>query len=395
MTSIADFSEDRALADPERYRIAQRTTWVSAGVNLLLTILQLLVGWLAHSQSLIAHGVHSFSDLLSDFLVLYANRQGSSPADKDHPYGHARIETAATLILGVSLCAVGGGILWDALIRLQAMSAGSALPPIELVALWVAIATVLFKEALYRYLIRVARRLNSKLMAANALHTRADAASALVVVAGVGGALAGWPALDLVAALLMGFMILRLGIVLAWAALRELIDEGLDEEHVNAIRATLDKVPGLVGVHDLRTRRMAHQVLVDVHALVSPKISVSEGHFIAESARIAVLRANPEILDVLVHVDPEDDHNYVGGGCTIPPRRALESILQGALAGLPAPESLIFHYLGGRVEAEIRFDCQIPADRLAAAEKALAEVLETHPCFASVRVSTLMHQNKA
>jgi cation diffusion facilitator family transporter len=321
MTSIADFSEDRSLADPERYRIAQRTTWVSAGVNLLLTLLQILVGWLAHSQSLIAHGVHSFSDLLSDFLVLFANRQGNSPADKDHPYGHARIETAATLILGVSLCLVGGGILWDAATRLQSMSTGTPLPALELAALWVAIATVVFKEALYRYLIGVARRLNSKLMAANAMHTRADAASALVVVAGVGGALAGWPALDLVAALLMGFMILRLGVALAWGALRELIDEGLDEEHVNAIRAALDKVPGLVGVHDLRTRRMAHQVLVDVHALVSPKISVSEGHFIAESARIAVLRSNPEILDVLVHVDPEDDHNYVGGGCTIPPRK--------------------------------------------------------------------------
>lgn len=395
MSSIADFSEDRSLADPERFLIAQRTTWVSAGVNLLLTVLQILVGWLAHSQSLIAHGVHSFSDLLSDFLVLYANRQGSHPADSAHPYGHARVETAATLILGASLCLIGGGILWDAVGRLQTMTGGAPLPPIELAALWVAIATVFFKEGLYRYLIRVARQLNSKLMAANAMHTRADAASALVVVVGVGGALAGWPALDLVAALLMGFMILKLGIELAWGALRELIDEGLDEADVNAIRATLETVPGVAGVHDLRTRRMAHQVLVDVHVLVSPRISVSEGHFIAETARVAILKANPTVLDVLVHVDPEDDRDYVGVGCTIPVRNELEELIAPVLKGFPEPESILFHYLGGRVETEIRFSeaasAMLPGD----AEARINQALKAYPCFSAVRLVTAAHRSGA
>lgn len=395
MSSIADFSEDRSLADPERFRAAQRTTWVSAGVNLLLTVLQLLVGWLAHSQSLVAHGLHSFSDLLSDFLVLFANRQGSHPADEDHPYGHARIETAATLILGGSLCIVGGGILWDAVMRLQSMTGGVPLPSIELAALWVAIATVVFKEALYRYLIRVARQLNSKLMAANAMHTRADAASALVVVAGVGGALAGWPALDLVAALLMGFMILKLGVELSWGAIRELIDEGLNEEEVTAIRSSLEAVPGVVGVHELRTRRMAHQVLVDVHVLVAPRISVSEGHFIAESARIAVLKANPQVLDVLVHIDPEDDHDYVGGGCTIPVRKQLEAILVSELKGFPAPDAVVFHYLAGRVEAELRYPETMSTAEMLAAQAQLNQALAAHPCFSLVRLTRLAHQKSA
>lgn len=386
MTNIADFSADRSLADPDRFRIAQRTTWISAGVNLLLTLLQLVVGWLAHSQSLIAHGLHSFSDLLSDFLVLFANRQGNNPADDAHPYGHARIETAATLILGVSLCLVGGGILWDAIERLQGIRSGGPLLPVEMAALWVAIATVLFKEGLYRYLIAVAGRLNSRLMAANAMHTRADAASALVVVAGVGGALAGWPALDLVAALLMGFMILKLGGELSWGALRELIDEGLNEGEVTAIRATLEAVPGVAGVHDLRTRRMAHRVLVDVHVLVAPRISVSEGHYIAETARIAVLKANPQVLDVLVHIDPEDDHDYVGAGCTIPVRGELERILRTVLKGFPAPERVVFHYLGGRVEAELRFADDTSEAQLAAAQKQVEQALPAHPCFASVRL---------
>ena len=391
MSSIADFSEDRSLADPERYLIAQRTTWISAGVNLLLTILQIVVGWLAHSQSLIAHGLHSFSDLLSDFLVLYANRQGSHPADDAHPYGHARIETAATLILGVSLCGVGGGILWDAVLRLQHMSEGAQLQTLALEALWVAIATVLFKEGLYRYLIRVARRLNSKLMAANAMHTRADAASALVVVAGVGGALAGWPALDLVAALLMGFMILKLGVELSWGALRELIDEGLNEEEVKAIRGSLEAVPGVLSVHDLRTRRMAHQVLIDVHVLVAPRISVSEGHFIAESVRVAVLKGHPQVLDVLVHIDPEDDHNYVGGGCTIPVRSVLESMLLLELKDFPPPETMLFHYLGGRVEAELRYPESVSHDLLMSVQRRLDQALSAHACFSLVRAVHCLH----
>jgi cation diffusion facilitator family transporter len=134
---------------------------VSVAVNLVMTVAQLVVGWLAHSQSLIAHGLHSFSDLLSDFLVIYANRQSAHPADQAHPYGHARVETAATLILGVSLTLIGGGILWD---PACACSMPRCFRSIQLSALWVAIATVVSKEVLYRYLIRVAERLRSQLM---------------------------------------------------------------------------------------------------------------------------------------------------------------------------------------------------------------------------------------
>ena len=195
--------------DPtERLGEAQRATWLSAAVNLLMTVAQIVVGWLANSQSLIAHGLHSFSDLLSDFLVLYANHESNHPADEAHPYGHARVETAATLILGVSLVVIGGGILWQAGQNLQSVD---SLQAIAWPAFWVAVLTVLAKEGLYHYLIRVAERLRSQLLTANALHTRADAASALVVVVGIGGALLGWRFLDLLAAALMGFMILRMG----------------------------------------------------------------------------------------------------------------------------------------------------------------------------------------
>ena len=362
----------------ERAVEAQRATWVSVWVNLVLTIIQLIVGWFAHSQSLIAHGLHSFSDLLSDFLVIYASRQSVHPADQEHPYGHARVETAATLILGVSLTIIGGGILWESGTRLQHIE---VLPAVQWSAFWVAVATVIAKEGLYRYLIRVAERLRSQLLIANALHTRADAASALVVVVGIGGALLGWSFLDLLAAALMGFMILRMGGELAWGALKELIDTGLDESQVELIRQTLQKTPGVLGLHELRTRRMAHQALVDAHVQVNGWISVSEGHRIAESARARVLREHPEVLDVLVHIDPEDDLDPDLAANRLPGRDVLLKELEPVLAGLPQPEKVVLHYLSGKVEVEVFLDQAFfeNGDALRQAEAALGERLGRHP----------------
>ncbi len=372
----------------DRSSAAQRATWVSVAVNLMMTVVQLVVGWLAHSQSLVAHGLHSFSDLLSDFLVIYASRQSAHPADEAHPYGHARVETAATLILGTSLTLIGGGILWESGLRLQHIE---HLPAVEMSAFWVAVATVLAKEALYRYLIGVAERLRSQLMVANALHTRADAASALVVVVGIGGALLGWSFLDLLAAALMGFMILRMGGGLAWGALKELIDTGLDETQVEAIRQTLAVTPGVLGVHDLRTRRMAHQALVDAHVQVDARISVSEGHRIAESARVRVLSEHPGVLDVLVHIDPEDDIDPDLAAIRLPAREVLLQELIPILADLPEPERVVLHYLGGRVEIELFFCHALfasPEDMQKMAAQ-LAERLEAHPVIGRFSVNYL------
>jgi cation diffusion facilitator family transporter len=370
----------------DRTAEAQRATWVSVAVNVVLTVIQVFVGWLAHSQSLIAHGLHSFSDLLSDFLVLYASRQSAHPADEAHPYGHARVETAATLILGGSLALIGGGILWESGLRLQHTE---VLESVQWSAFWVAVATVFAKEALYRFLIAVAERLRSQLMIANALHTRADAASALVVVVGIGGALMGWSFLDLLAAALMGFMILRMGVELAWGALKELIDTGLDETQVAAIRQTLLSTPGVRGLHELRTRRMAHQALVDAHVQVDARISVSEGHCIAETARARVLREHPEVLDVLVHIDPEDDLDPDLAPARLPARARLMEELLPLLSDFPAPEKIVLHYLGSRIEVEVFLAQQFfeNSQLLKEAETRLAEKLLAHPLIRSISLN--------
>lgn len=375
-----------AATPADRAGEAQRATWVSVAVNFVMTLLQLIVGYFAHSQSLIAHGLHSFSDLLSDFLVIYATRQSAHPADSAHPYGHARIETAATLILGLSLATIGGGILWESGMRLQHIE---VLPSVEMSALWVAIATVISKEVLYRYLIGVGERLRSQLMIANALHTRADAASALVVVVGIGGALMGWSFLDLLAAALMGFMILRMGLELGWGAMKELIDTGLDETQVAAINKTLLATPGVLGLHELRTRRMAHQALVDAHVQVDARISVSEGHRIAELARARVLREHPEVLDVLVHIDPEDDLEPDLAAHRLPGRDALLEELQPLLEGLPRASRVVLHYLHGGVEVELFLDQALfaSAETLKLAQASLNTRLGQHPAIRSISIN--------
>ena len=171
-------------ANQERYLAAQRVTWVSVGVNVILTILQIVVGFFGRSQALMADGFHSLSDLLADFLVLFANRHGSRSADAGHPYGHARIETAATLILGVLLIATGLLLLWGAGMRLQDASAIQKVHP---ATLWIGLLTLAGKEGLFRYMMSVAKRLRSQMLMANAWHSRSDAASSLVVVAGIAG----------------------------------------------------------------------------------------------------------------------------------------------------------------------------------------------------------------
>jgi cation diffusion facilitator family transporter len=367
--------------DDGRYREGRRVTWVSVGVNLVLTLTQISVGLLAHAQSLVADGFHSLSDLVADFMVLVANFHSRHPADDRHPYGHQRIETAASFGLGLLLVATGGGILWAAAGRIQHME---SLPPVAPIALWVAMGTLVAKEGLFRYMLHIGEKLRSPMLIANAWHARSDAASSLVVTAGIAGSLLGYPFLDPVAAVIVGFMILRMGVEFSWDALRELMDESLSGEEVAAIRSTLVETPGVVDLHELRTRRMAHQALVDAHIRVDPRISVSEGHRIAESARRRVLQAHPEVLDVLVHVDAEDDSQPLPRS-DFPERSVLEAHLHELLgADTPAFARVTLHYLGQKVEAEIVFSDVLAPEALGAIEGRLAERLAGDPWVRSV-----------
>lgn len=372
--------------DPERFAAAQKSTWVSIGINVLLTLFQIVGGFFAHSQALMADGLHSLSDLMSDVLVLFANRHGNRHADAKHPYGHARVETAATLILGVFLAALGVGLLVAAAMRLQHPGALQAVSPLGLA---IAVFALISKEGMFRYMLAVALRVRSQMLVANAWHARSDAASSLVVVVGIIGNLLGYTFLDLVAAAVVGVMIAHMGGKLALEALSELIDTGLDAEEVDAIRQTLLKTHGVLGLHDLRTRKMADNALVDAHILVNPKISVSEGHYIAETARHAVLN-NHHVLDVMVHIDPEDDMQ-AGHYTKLPARPVLLAQLAERLGDDRLKDNrVVFHYLDGRVDAELYMPVSRQADACALQARC-DELVINDPLFRAIHIHNAQH----
>jgi len=328
---------------------------VGVAINSVLTIGQIVVGLLANAFSLVADAVHTLSDLGADFMVLAAGKQGANPADLDHPYGHGRIETVATLVLGVSLVAVGIGFLWASGMRLQAM--GDQLP-LHPAALVMALVALLGKEILFRYTLAGGRRLKSPMLEANAWHARSDAASSLVVAIGIGGSLAGYPFLEPLAAAVVGFLILRMGVLQSWHAVCELIDTGLPDEELARLRQAISDTPGVAGLHDLRTRRMAHRVLCDAHVQVDPRITVSEGHYISESVLLAVRRARPDIGEVLVHVDAEEDDMerlFAERVERLPDRATVLADLSDLVGEHLPLHRLQLHYLEGQVEVEAYF----------------------------------------
>lgn len=295
-----DDPEDSQHTPAERAAAGTRSTWVSVAVNLTLTIAQVAVGIMAKSQGLIADGIHSLSDLVADFVVLFASHHAKKDADVEHPYGHQRFETAASLALGALLLAVGLGMLWAALRKIvQPELVGQ----VHVVALWVAGVALLAKELLFRYMLSVAKQVKSSMLVANAWHARSDAASSLVVGLGIIGNLAGYPILDPIAALIVGCMVARMGWGFGWDALHDLMDRAVDEQEVSAIRQTLTDTPGVKNVHDIRTRKMGDLIVVDAHIEVDATLSVEAGHDIAVEARRRVLQRH-RVLNLMTHVDP-------------------------------------------------------------------------------------------
>ena len=350
-------------AAPARYAIIRRVTLVGAAVDAILALAKVGGGLAAQSQSLVADGVHSLSDLVTDLLVLFAARLARAKPDADHPYGHERIETAATVALGVVLIVIGAGIAFDSFRRL--------FHPEELqVPAWWAMAiaavSVGLKEGVYHYSMRAARRFRSRLLEANAWHARSDAASSIVVIVGVGGALLGLGYLDAIAAVIVSWMIGAMGYRLARQSVEELIDTGLEPEQVESIRAALMDIDGVRDLHLLRTRQMGPKSLVDVHILLDdPKLSVSEGHQISEAARAELIRRFLDIEDVTVHIDPEDDE-VVAQGRDLGLRGEVEARLRAAWADVPEAEAIrriTLHYLDGRIQVEVELPLELALGR--------------------------------
>ena len=285
---------------PDRQAAGHRSTLVSVAVNIVLTIIQLVVGLFAQSQALVADAIHSLSDLVSDGVVLVANKHSQKAPDADHPYGHRRFETAASLIIGALLLSVGIGMLWNSFVKLQSPQ---AIPEVHSAALVVALLALASKELLFRYMLRVAKRVRSSMLVANAWHARSDAASSLVVALGILANLGGFHLADPLAALVVGLMIIRMGWRFFFGSFNDLMDSAVDEETEERIRAHLLSTPGLHGIHGLKTRKLGDMIWVEVDLEMDGDLTITEGHAIATEARKRVMQNEP-VLDVMTHFDP-------------------------------------------------------------------------------------------
>jgi cation diffusion facilitator family transporter len=345
--------ESRADNTNLRMRETVKVTLVGSVIDLLLGVFKILFGFVSQSQALIADGIHSLSDLATDVIVLYAAKHAHVEADEEHPYGHGRFETVATVGLGIALLAVAIGIGVDATLRL--FKPENLFVP-SMGALIVAAISIVSKEAIYHYTMHVARKYKSNMLRANAWHSRSDAISSVVVLVGVAGSMAGLNYLDAIAAIGVSLMIAKISWDLAWHSIRELVDTALEAERVEAIRKTILDVDGVVSLHVLRTRRMAGEALVDVHIQVAPHISVSEGHYISETVRARVIKEIEEVADVMVHIDPENDE-VTPPNTGLPLRHTLMARLEQQWQGVVAANRILdvtLHYLEGHIQVELK-----------------------------------------
>ena len=362
-----------------RSQAAKRTALLGGFVNVCLGGLKILGGVFGHSAALFADGIHSFSDLSTDILVWFASHYGSQGADQEHPYGHQRIETAATLLLAMVVVMAGAAIGWEALNNLFR---DEFVRPASYV-LYVAAFSILANEGLYHYTRIIGKKIRSSLLLANAWHHRSDAASSIIVFIGVLGAILGFHYFDAIAAVIVALFILKMGWRLGWSSVRELIDTAVEPKTITAMEKTIIAIPGVRALHQLRTRSMGHNIVLDVHVQVAPYLSVSEGHHISHQVHRALKENCSKISDVTVHIDPENDE-IASPSYKLPMRNVIEPQLKKAWKDLPGAEQIQrvnLHYLDGQLKIAIVLPLSIckeqeKIDLLKKYKKAISEITD-------------------
>jgi cation diffusion facilitator family transporter len=289
-----------------------RVTLFGIVINVTLSFIKLIGGVFSGSVALVADGIHSASDIATDLAVLGGIRLSSKPADPSHPYGHGRYETLAGGLVAGALILVGFYIAWEAGYALYAQQ--EVYP--GLVVVLVATVSVLAKEWIYRRTIRVARRLRSPALHANAWHHRSDALSSVAVLIGGLGGLLGWGHADQVAGIVVGLMVVVAGGRTVRDILHELVEGSLSRVELKMIQAAIERVSAVRSWHALRTRSVGREPFVDLHVLVDPTLSLLQGHHISMQVEEAVKSACARPVNVMVHVEPDtpelSEHNRPG-----------------------------------------------------------------------------------
>ncbi len=336
----------------DKAREAIRATWIGAIVDGILGVAKIVVGFLFFSHALIADGIHSLSDLVTDFLVVFIVRISHAEPDEDHPYGHERFETLGTVILGCLLIAVAGAMAYESAQNLFSTEE-SRVPGWP--ALVIALLSIVAKEAIFRYTLAIGQRLKSDLLIANAWHSRTDAYSSIIVFIGIGGSMIGVVWLDSLAAFAVALFVAKIGWELAWKSIQELVDTAIPQQELDAIKTVVKSVEGIEDAHSFMSRQMGSKMLLEMHLQVRPYLSVSEGHYIGDSVVARLLKEFDSIGHIIFHIDTENDD--LQRVCMLLPYRTEVTAIVDELLAEQAPnlrrQNLTLHYLHGRIEIDL------------------------------------------
>jgi cation diffusion facilitator family transporter len=356
---------------------------VGAGINLLLSLIKGIVGFLTGSVALISDAGHSLGDLATDVIAWFSLRLSRQPRDADHPYGHGKFETMGTLSVALFLVATGVFLLSE--------SIDAILHPTETGAwaLVAAAASIGLNEWLYHYSMRVARRIRSGVLEANAWHHRTDSLTSVVAFAGIGLNLLGLPAWEGWMAALISCFVGWIGVRLGYQAVQDLLDRSVEPDLIGKLQQALEQIDGVVDCHELRARRMGGDVLVDLHVQVPPDITVSHGHQIAEQVRSQLLAADPAVTEVLVHIDPEADDKYDTPQVQdVDDPENLVRTVATSVEGVQSVSHVFCHFIHGCLEIQLHIEVE-PTLRVLEASAIAGQVrkaLEAQPDIHKVDV---------
>lgn len=291
--------------DPSQVREVRRVTGAGIVANLFLSALKFVCGIVGSSQAIVADAVHSLSDTTTDAAILVGVSYWSAPADEGHPHGHRRVETFVTLLIGALLAGVAAALIYNAVTTLGEEHAR----PLGWIAFGAALVSIVSKEILYRWTVAVGKRIKSSAVMANAWHHRSDSLSSIPAALAVLGAKIhpAWAFLDHMGAVVVSIFIFQAAWQIARPALGELVDAGAPEQDRERIRAIAMETDGVRQVHAIRTRYVGSGLQVDLHVLVDSAITVRRGHEISGAVKHGLLAEGPDVVDVVVHVEPFED----------------------------------------------------------------------------------------
>ncbi|MGY8869466.1 MAG: cation diffusion facilitator family transporter [Pseudomonadales bacterium] len=372
-----------------RNKEAQKVTIIGAILDALLGFAKIIVGVASNSNALIADGIHSFSDLLTDFMVVIIFHFSHEEPDEEHPWGHARFETIGTVFLGCVLIAVAGAMAFESI---REFWTSTSVPTPGWPALLVAFLSIASKEWIYRYTLAAGKRLKSDLLIANAWHSRTDSFSSIVVLFGILGAMAGYAWLDILAAIIVAAFVGKIGWDLTWNSIKELVDTALPEERVKELKEVVEEVDGIINVHHFKSRNMGSKSLLEMHIQVASYCSASEGHWIGDTAVIKLLQRFDDIGHVIFHIDTYDDEEE--SFCRVLPlRKEIEEALSEQMS-IYAPNMksyhVTLHYLHDLIEIELKLehlvaDSELPLP-ISTLSTQLNQSLQTLPWFSKLTI---------